>query len=58
VGKEGDVDMMMEYITLAGFALAIFVAGIAVGKLIERVERHIRERDDEEHKNAQKNNRR
>ena len=31
--------MMMEYITLAGFILAIFVSDIAVGKLVEKIER-------------------
>jgi len=50
--------MEMEYITMAGFILAVFVAGVTVGRLVEKVERHIRRREDEEHRNAQKNNRR
>jgi len=49
---------MMDCITIAGFILAIFVAGVAVGKLVEKVERHIRKEEDEEHRNTQKNNRR
>ena len=49
--------MTMEYITVAGFVLAIFVAGVAVGKLVEKVERFISKKEDEEHRNAQKNNR-
>ena len=55
--KGGDVEMTMEYITVAGFVLAIFVAGVAVGKLVEKVERFISKKEDEEHRNAQKNNR-
>ena len=50
--------MMMEYITLASFILAIFVAGVAVGKLVEKIERFIGKKEDEEHRSAQKNNRR
>ena len=50
--------MTMEYITVAGFVLAIFVAGVAVGKLVEKVERFISKKEDEEHRSAQKNNRR
>ena len=50
--------MMMEYITLAGFILAIFVAGVAVGKLVEKVERFISKSEDEEHRSTHKNNRR
>lgn len=48
---------MMEYITLAGFILAIFVSGIAVGRLIEKIERFLREKDDQAHKNTSKNDR-
>ena len=55
--KGGDVEMTMEYITVAGFVLAIFVAGVAVGKLVEKVERFISKKEDEEHRSAQKNNR-
>lgn len=50
--------MMMEYITLAGFVLAVFIAGIAVGKLVEKIERALREKEDEEHKSTSKNDRR
>lgn len=50
--------MMMDYITLAGLLLAVFVTGIAVGKLVEKIERFIGRKEDEEHTNAQKNNRR
>jgi len=50
--------MMMEYITIAGFILAIFVAGVAVGKLIEKIERYIREKENEEHISKHKNDRR
>ena len=49
--------MMMEYITLAGFILTVFGTGVAVGKLVEKVERFISKKEDEEHRNAQKNNR-
>ena len=31
--------MMMEYITLAGFILAVFGTGVAVGKIVEKIER-------------------
>jgi len=49
---------MMDSITIAGFGLAIFVAGIAVGKFLEKVEGFIRKKEDEEHSNARKNDRR
>lgn len=49
--------MMMDCITLVGFLLAIFVAGVAVGKLVEKIERFIDKKENEEHINAQKNNR-
>jgi len=52
------VDIMMDCITIAGFILAVFVAGVAVGKLVERVEGHIRKKEDEEHRNRHKNDRR
>lgn len=55
--KGGDVEMMMEYITLAGFLLAIFISGVAVGKLVEKIERFINKKEDEEHRYTQKNNR-
>lgn len=50
--------MMMECITLTGFLLAVFVTGVAVGKLVEKIERFISKKEDEEHRNIQKNNRR
>ena len=49
--------MMMEYITLAGFVLAVFGTGVAVGKIVEKIERLDRKREDEEHMNTSKNNR-
>ena len=58
VAETGGTDMMMEYIALAGFILAIFVAGVAVGKLVEKVERFISKSEDEEHRSTHKNNRR
>ena len=50
--------MMMDYITLAGFILAVFGAGVAVGRIVEKIERLDRKKDDEEHKNTSKNDRR
>ena len=50
--------MMMDYITFAGFILAVFGAGVAVGKLVEKIERLIRKNEDEEHNNTSKNDRR
>ena len=50
--------MTMDCITLAGFMLAIFVTGVAVGKLVEKIERFISKKDNEEHETTQKNNRR
>ena len=49
--------MMSEYITLTGFMLAVFVSGIAVGKLVEKIERFLREKEDQEHKSTRKNDR-
>ena len=49
--------MMMEYITLAGFILAVFVSGIAIGRLVEKIERSIRLHEDKEHNSKRKNNR-
>lgn len=48
---------MADYISLAGFILAVFVFGIAVGKLIAKIERFIDEKEDY-HRNSQKNDRR
>lgn len=55
-GKEGDADMM-DYISLAGLILAVFVSGIEVGKFVEKVERLTRENEDNEHKSTHKNDR-
>ena len=40
--------MTMDCITVAGFVLAIFVAGVAVGKLVEKIERFISKSEDED----------
>ena len=50
--------MTMEYITLAGFVLAVFGAGVAVGKPVEKLESFVRRNDNQEHKNTRKNDRR
>ncbi len=50
--------MMMDYITLAGLILAVFGAGVAVGKLVEKIERFFIKIENEEHKNTSKNDRR
>lgn len=39
--------MIMEYITLAGFMLAVFGAGVAVGRIVEKIERLDRRKEDE-----------
>ena len=57
VRKEGGAIMMMEYITLAGFILAVFGSGVAVGRIVEKIERLDRKKEDEEHKNTSKNDR-
>ena len=44
--------MMMDYISLAGFILSVFVAGIAVGKFAEKIERLTRRIEDEEHRDV------
>ena len=49
--------MMMDYITLAEFILAIFGTGVAVGKIVEKIERLERKKEDEEHNNTSKNDR-
>mgnify|MGYP004479307245 FL=1 len=49
--------MVMEYITLAGFVLAVFGTGVAVGKIVEKIERLDRKREDEEHISTSKNDR-
>ena len=50
--------MTMEYITLAGFVLAVFGAGVEVGKLVEKLESFVRKNDNQEHNNTRKNDRR
>ena len=50
--------MMMDYITLAGSILAIFGTGVAVGRIVVKIERLERKKEDEEHKNTSKNDRR
>lgn len=50
--------MTMEYITLAGFILAVFGTGVTVGKLVEKIERLDRKKEDEEHISTSKNDRR
>lgn len=45
-------------LTLAGFILAVFSTGVAVGKIVEKIERFLRKKDDEESKNIYKNDRR
>ena len=57
-GKESGTIMMMEYISLAGFILTIFIAGIAVGKLVEKIERFLYRKEAEEHDDTNKNDRR
>ena len=53
----GDADMI-DFITLVGFALTIFVSGLAVGRFVEKVERFIDRHDDRKHiRNKHKNDR-
>ena len=49
---------MMDYISLAGFILAVFAFGVTVGKLVEKIERMFRKKEDEDSINANKNDRR
>ena len=48
--------MMMD-LTVVGFILAVFCAGVAVGKLVEKIERFICRKEDED-KKENKNDRR
>ena len=57
-GKKGGAIMMMEYISLVGFILTIFIAGIAVGKFVEKIERFLCRKEAEEHDDTNKNDRR
>ena len=50
--------MMMEYITLIGFIITVFGTGVAVGKLVEKINRLDRKKDNEEHRYTSKNDRR
>ena len=50
--------MMTDYKTLAGFMLAVFGTGVAVGRIVEKIERLERKKEDEEHINTSKNDRR
>ena len=52
----GDMFMMMDYITIAGYTLAVFGAGVAVGKLVEKIERLDRKTEDKD-KHIRKNDR-
>lgn len=54
--KGGELSVMVDYITFAGFMLAVFGTGVAVGKLVEKIERLDRRNGNEEHKRANKNN--
>ena len=56
--NERRVKLMMMDFTVVGFILAVFCAGVAVGKLVEKVERFIRRKEDEEDKIKNKNDRR
>lgn len=49
---------MANCISLASFILAVFVFGISIGRLVEKIERFIRKKEDGTHRNAQKNDRR
>ncbi len=41
---------MTDYISLAGFILTVFVFGVTVGKLVEKIERFISKKEDVRHK--------
>lgn len=42
--------MTTDVFTVAGFILAVFIAGVAVGRFAEKIERFISKEDDQEHK--------
>lgn len=46
--------MTMDMMTFVGTMLAVFGAGVAVGRFVEKIERFIRRREDEEHRNTKK----
>ena len=50
--------MMTDYITLAGFILGVFGTGVAVGRIVEKIDRLERKKEDKEHNNTSKNDRR
>ena len=50
--------MMTDYITLARFILAVFGTGVAVGRIVEKIDRLERKKEDKEHNNTSKNDRR
>lgn len=43
---------------LSRIYFTIFIAGIVVGKLVEKIERFLRRKEDEEHNGTNKNDRR
>lgn len=46
--------MTAEFITVVGFFLAAFFAGVSVGRFAEKIERFICRSEDEEYKNTKK----
>ena len=50
--------MMTDYITLARFILAVFGTGVAVGRIVEKIDRLERKKEDKEHNNTSKHDRR
>ena len=48
--------MTMELMTFVGTMLAVFCAGVAVGKMTERIERFLRRVEDQEHKTKDNKN--
>lgn len=47
IRKDGVTIMIMEYITLAGFLLTVFGAGVTVGRIVEKIERLDRRKENE-----------
>ena len=52
------VSMTMDILQITGVILAIFLFGVTVGKLVEKVERYISKKEDGEHIDTNKNDRR
>ena len=50
--------MTMDILQITGVILAIFLFGVTVGKLVEKVERYISKKEDGEHIDTNKNDRR